>query len=263
MSGQMVSVVSILERIKVNSTKSTSANLNLREREREIECPKCQDRGVVLLENGMAQICPCREQKRLEKLFRSSEITPAFRSKTFGNYDADRIPEGDKMLSCAKEYAEKITTGIQGAAGVNWMVLLGEPGCGKTHLSMAVANQMIRQQIPVLYFQHVEGFSEIKDMLRSEQGIKKRLDQMKKVELLIWDDLWKRKKGYEPRPFEYETVFEVLNYRYLNLLPTIISSEKKPQELLEIDKAIGSRILERGKKHLVVIEGLENNYRLK
>jgi DNA replication protein DnaC len=57
-------------------------------------------------------------------------------------------------------------------------------------------------------------------------------------------------------------VFEVLNYRYLNLLPTIISSEKMPQELLEIDKAIGSRILERGKKHLVVVEGLENNYRL-
>jgi DNA replication protein DnaC len=216
---------------------------------------------VILLESGVAQICPCREQKRLEKLFKSSEVTPAFRSKTFENYEANRIPEGEKILSCAREYAEKITTSTWG--GTNWMVLLGEPGCGKTHLSMAVANQLIRQQVPVLYFQHVEGFSEMKDMLRNEHGIKKRLDQMKKVQLLVWDDLWKRKKGYEPRPFEYETVFEVLNYRYLNLLPTIISSEKMPQELLEIDKAIGSRILERGKRHLVVVEGLENNYRLK
>src|SRR5690606_28331605 len=97
----------------------------------------------------------------------------------------------------------------------NWLVLLGEPGCGKTHLSMAVANQLLQQHVPVLYFQHVEGFSEMKDMLKSEDGIKKRLDQMKKVQLLVWDDLWKRKKGQEPRPWEFETVFEILNYRYL------------------------------------------------
>lgn len=253
-----MNVVSILERIKVNSAKSTSVNLN--SREKEPECPKCQDRGVILLETGMARICSCQEQKRLEKLFKSSEITPAFRSKTFANYEGNRIPQGMKMLSCAREYAEGITSRTCGEN--NWMVLLGEPGCGKTHLSMAVANQMIRQEIPVLYFQHIEGLSEMKDMLRSEGGIKKRLDQMKKVQLLVWDDLWKRKKGQEPRPWELETVFEVLNYRYLNLLPTIISSEKTPQELLEIDKAIGSRILERGKRHMVVVEGLENNYRL-
>lgn len=258
MAGQASNIISILERIKVNSAKSTSANLN--SREKEPECPKCQDRGVILQETGMARICSCQEQKRLENLFKSSEITPAFKSKTFDNYEPNRIPVGEKLLSCAKEYAEKVMAGDIGIN--NWLVLLGEPGCGKTHLSMAVANQLLRQHVPVLYFQHVEGFSEMKDMLKNDDGIKKRLDQMKKVQLLVWDDLWKRKKGQEPRPWEFETVFEVLNYRYLNLLPTIISSEKTPRELLEIDKAIGSRILERGKKHMVVVEGLENNYRL-
>ncbi len=216
---------------------------------------------MILLESGMAQICPCQEQKKLERLFRSSEITPAFKSKTFKNFILNgRTAKVQEMYACAKEYADGLLTNRHGEN--NWLVLLGEPGCGKTHLSMAVANQLIRQQIPVLYFQHVEGFSEMKDMLKNEEGIKKRLDQMKKVQLLVWDDLWKRKKGQEPRPWEFETVFEILNYRYLNLLPTIISSEKMPLELLEIDKAIGSRILERGKKHLVVVEGLENNYRL-
>lgn len=164
------------------------------------------------------------------------------------------------MLKCTVNYAKNFSE-IKRQEN-NWLVLLGEPGCGKTHLSLAVANYLLRQYIPVLYFQHVEGFSEMKEMLRSKDGIKGRIDQMKKVQVLVWDDLWKRQTGHEPRPFEFETVFEILNYRYLNLLPTIISSEKLPQELLEIDKAIGSRILERGKRHLVVIKGLENNYRL-
>lgn len=193
-------------------------------------------------------------------MFRSSEITPAFKSKTFRNYDADRIPDGKKILKCAASYAKNFSKIKQQEN--NWLVLLGEPGCGKTHLSLAVANYLLRQYIPVLYFQHVEGFSEMKEMLRSKDGIKGRVDQMKKVQVLVWDDLWKRQAGHEPRPFEFEIVFEILNYRYLNLLPTIISSEKLPQELLTIDRAIGSRIMERGKRHLVVIKGLENNYRL-
>lgn len=216
---------------------------------------------MILQDNGIARICICQQQKRLERLFKSSEITPAFKSKTFENFKLEgRSEKVQKMYSCAKDYADSFPQITQEEN--NWLVFLGEPGCGKTHLSMAVANVLIRQDIQVLYFQHVEGFSELKDMLRNENGIKERIDRMKKVQLLVWDDLWKAKKGQEPRPWEFETVFEVLNYRYLNLLPTIISSEKLPQELLEIDKAIGSRILERGKTHLCVVQGIENNYRL-
>lgn len=218
------------------------------------------DRGIVLLDSGMAKICACQKQKRLEKLFASSEITPAFRGKSFKGYDASKIPIGKKMLSCATEYANNFSEIRQEEN--NWLVLLGEPGCGKTHLSMAVANQLIGQQVPVMYFQHVEGFSEMKDMLRSQSGIKERIDRMKRAQLLVWDDLWKQKQGQEPRPFEFDIVFEVLNYRYHNLLPAVISSEKLPKELLQIDTAIGSRILERGKNFLVVAEGLKNNYRL-
>lgn len=218
------------------------------------------DRGIVLLDSGMAKICTCQKQKRLEKLFISSEITPAFKAKNFNNYDTSKIPVGKKMLYCARDYANNFSEIKQEEN--NWLVLLGEPGCGKTHLSMAVANQLIQQQVQVLYFQHVEGFSEMKDMLRGQSGIKERIDQMKRAQLLVWDDLWKQKKGLEPRPFEFDIVFEVLNYRYHNLLPTVTSSEKLPKELLQIDMAIGSRILERGKKHLVVVSGLENNYRL-
>jgi DNA replication protein DnaC len=84
---------------------------------------------------------------------------------------------------------------------------------------------------------------------------------MKQVDVLYWDDLFKHPK--EPTSFEIDLAFEVLNYRYLNLKPTIISSERTPNELLAIDEALGSRILERSKGHLAVIQGIECNYRLK
>ena len=58
-------------------------------------------------------------------------------------------------------------------------------------------------------------------------------------------------------------MFEIVNYRYLNNLPLIISTEFTVDRLLDFDEAIGSRIFEMSKNYLVEIEGKENNYRLR
>lgn len=244
--------------------------MNIQAPDQAVECTKCQDRGFTF-DGRVARICSCQRQQKLNRLFKSSEITPAFRSKTFANFELEGRPAKVKeMYLCAKDYAGRFPEIVK--EDNNWLAFLGEPGAGKTHLSIAVANQLLTQEVPVLYFQHVEGLGELKNMLRSEGKFKERLDQMKKVQVLIWDDLWKKKSGWndfwkkkngeELTAFEFEVVFEVLNYRYLNLLPTIISSEWLPKQLIEIDLAVGSRILERSRKHLVVVEGIENNYRL-
>lgn len=240
----------------------TSANFSTEKQEKkhDYSCPDCRDRGIILTDNNTARICRCQGQRRLERLFESSRITPAFRAKTFENFRTDGRPAAVKtMYKCARNYAERFSE-LRDQEN-NWLVLLGEPGSGKTHLSIAVANVLLARKVPVLYFQHVEGMGELKDILRDEEGrIKTKLEEMKHAGLLIWDDLFKGKE--RPRDFEIEIAFEVLNYRYLNLLPTVISSEKTHEELLEIDRAIGSRIIERSRGHMVLVQGSEANYRL-
>jgi DNA replication protein DnaC len=77
---------------------------------------------------------------------------------------------------------------------------------------------------------------------------------------LVWDDLFKGRG--QPTDFIIETTFEIINYRYLNLLPTIINSERLPGALLDIDVAIGRRIIERSQGHIAIVEGIESNYSL-
>ena len=228
-------------------------------------CNKCKDKCYILIDDLTARVCSCQEQKRIERLFRGSQITPAFQGKTFKNFSEKKCtPAVLKMYLAAKAYTRDFNSLDEEEN--NWLVFLGQPGAGKSHLSLAVGNTLIQKGVPVLYFQHVEGINEMKDIIRrdGEESIGEKTSEMKKVDFLIWDDLFKPLPGQkEVRPFEVQIAFEVLNYRYLNLLPTAINSERTPKELVTIDEATGSRIIERGKGRMVVVEGLENNWRLK
>jgi DNA replication protein DnaC len=223
----------------------------------DYSCPRCQDTGLIVREDT-AFLCPCVKQKQLENLFRASKIKPAFRQKRFDNFDPDFSDDAREMFDAARAYVENFTD-IKNQPE-NWLVFLGQPGSGKTHLLIAVANSLMEQGHPVLYFQHVEGFAEIRDAVREggKEGTAGMIAEVKQAPVLLWDDMFKIRET----PFMLEVVFEIANYRYLNFLPTLFSSEKSPRELLEVDEAIASRILERARNRIFVNERIDLNYRL-
>ncbi len=228
----------------------TLANLNT-----PVKC-SC-DGGGWLYENDTARPCSCQVQKKLESRFKASKITPAFKSKTFKNYITQgRPPIISKMRDSALHYTQH----LQKLEENNWLVLLGRPGSGKTHLLMATANALIPRGVQALYFPHKEGMGEIMQGI-SDRTINPKMEQMKTVQLLLWDDFLKP-LGERPKCFEIAVAFEVLNYRYLNLLPTVVSSELLPGDLLAVDEALASRIIERGKGHITIAQGDGLNYRL-
>jgi hypothetical protein len=58
-------------------------------------------------------------------------------------------------------------------------------------------------------------------------------------------------------------IYPILNYRYLNYLPTIVSSECTPEILLELDEALARRLLEPAGNNIVVFRGQDYNYSMK
>ncbi len=61
---------------------------------------------------------------------------------------------------------------------------------------------------------------------------------------------------------DVNVMYEIVNYRYMNNLPLIISTEKNLDELLVFDEATGSRIIEMCIGNIIYLEGKELNYRL-
>lgn len=164
------------------------------------------------------------------------------------------------MKKCAGMYYEKFNS-IKSTRH-NSIYLCGQPGAGKTHLLIAVANSMIQKRnIDVLYFPYVDGFGDLKDDFSL---LEKKLARMKEAEVLFIDDLFKpAREGIRATDWQVEQMYNVINHRYLNHMPVMISSELNPRELLSVDEALGSRILEMAKGYTTVIPKDHNlNHRL-
>ena len=77
--------------------------------------------------------------------------------------------------------------------------------------------------------------------------------------VLVIDDLFKG----STTEADINYMFQIVNTRYLNNKPFICSSEKTHLQLLDIDEAIGSRLIEQAKGHTVWFrEDRKLNHRL-
>lgn len=202
--------------------------------------------------------CKCKLDREIQRTFKSSKVTEEFLRKRFDNFILDNRPACIRhAFNTAKAYSYHFQSFRNFRE--NSVCALGNPGSGKTHLLMAVANELMNQNVKVLYFPWVEGFNEIKDDLSQ---MDERISRLQKVDVLFIDDMWKGRKS--PTEFQIEQAFAIINYRYMEKKPILISSERSIDQMCDIDEALGSRINEMCKDFRIVMKGgRELNYRLR
>lgn len=246
---------------RINRIRQLQAEKSEDLTERVYQCPKCRDEEgfIITREDGSEawKFCECAERKRIERLFKASQITEEFRKKTFDNFDVEGRPQAVKdAYEAAKEYVADFEN-IRHQRR-NSIALLGVPGCGKTHLLMAIANNLMQNGVGVLYFPWVEGFNNLKANLDLSE---EKVYRLQTVPVLYIDDLFKGRE--KPTEFQREQLFAIVNHRYLNNLPILISSEWDFDRICAFDMAIGSRLYEMCRDYAVLLQGgLELNYRL-
>ena len=129
-----------------------------------------------------------------------------------------------------------------------------------THCSIALALNFLKQKIKVVYMPYRDVIKRIKQNMIDQKYYSKMISKYQSCEVLLIDDLFKGKINES----DINIMFEIINYRYLNFLPIIVSSEFSVDRLLAFDEGVGSRIYEMSKDYVVGIEkDLSNNYRLK
>lgn len=234
--------------------------------ESQYQCNVCKDSEWVLDERtNTAKPCRCREGKLYQRILEASGISEAFQKKTFSNFITK-----NEQIKAAKAMAIDYCRNFDAIRDTenNSIAFLGQVGAGKTHLCIAIANYLMKKHIGVRYMQYREDIIRIKQSVVDDVAYAKEINKYKKATVLLIDDLFKgavhkNRMGHEyVNEADLRAMFEIINYRYLKKAPMIISSEYTVEHLLDFDEAIGSRIIERCKGHIIELHGMELNYRL-
>jgi len=226
----------------------------------QYKCELCKDTGFIQKPQANMQPimtpCKCLEDERVKRLWRNSGINTDNLDKSFSNFE-EWSSKSKEMKSKAAEYYKSFNT--LRADRRNSILLCGNPGSGKTHVALALANNFLKKGIRAVYMPYRDIVTSLKQNMIDEEYYKKTLSKYQTCEILLLDDLYKGKVNET----DVNIMFELINYRYLNHLPIIVSTEFTVEKLLSFDEAIGSRIYEMSKNFIVEIEGTENNYRLR
>ena len=219
------------------------------------KCNKCNDRTFILIDNE-AVPCECRQVRQAEEILKKSGISEEFRNKRFNNFNytiENQVYEAYKEAYMYAKNFKSLEKEID-----NSIMFMGQVGAGKSHLSLAIANELMDSGVGVLYMGYREVVTGIKQNIMDEVYYNKIMNRYKNAKVLLIDDLFKGSISKS----DINIMFELINHRYFNKLPVIVSTELSIENLVNIDEALGSRLIEMSKDFLVGIRNKKLNYRI-
>jgi DNA replication protein DnaC len=211
------------------------------------DCPVCGGIGYVRLDVpvghpdfGRLEVCTCRQSQVShqirQRLFAMSNLDE-LRHLNFENFQPRGMiglsPRQADSLELAYNHSRQFAQSMKG-----WLLLMGGYGCGKTHLAAAIANFAVSLGVPALFI----TVPDLLDALRfayddPEATFEERFEDIRQAPLLVMDDFGTQ----NATSWAQEKLFQILNYRYINQLPLVITTNLP---LDDIEPRIGSRFMD-------------------
>ena len=226
-------------------------------------CNKCKDTYWVPTENGYRR-CECIDLESAKKRWENFGVKPDEVKKIAEYVPFDGITSSLKLkaIHYIKEFEIIKNTSSNGFG------ILGQSGSGKTHISVGIGAHLLGEGYKAIYMPYLEGMRELKACAMDLEYYIKLSTKYQKAEVLIIDDLFKDKIQNGKligtlTEADMKHIYPIINYRYLNRLPIIISTECTADMLEQLDEALAGRIIESCGDNITTIKGSKYNYRMK
>ena len=195
-----------------------------------VDCRICEGRGWVRRDApvghpdfGMAFPCSCQAEadaeRSLSRLRRYSNLGILSEARF---EDLDERGPGAGAEAQARYQAALTAARAFAAEPAGSLLLAGGHGTGKTRLAAAAANQIMERGVPVLFAFVPDLLDQLRGAYSNEAALPhdELFEQVKNVQTLILDDVG----AHSGTPWAEEKLFQIVNHRYINGLPTLVTS---------------------------------------
>src|SRR5215472_4645676 len=192
----------------------------------ETVCEKCGGTGWIIVERGSvsgAEACGCRFEGRAARMEERAQIPPLYRDKSFENFSVPgpENPIARRELTSVLLAVKNFVRDFPNEARPG-LLLVGEPGTGKTHLAVAALRKIIERGFECLFC----DYQNLLDRIRagydasSNSADKEAYRVALDTEVLLLDDIG----AHRVTDWVEDTVTSIVTQRCNNRKPLIATT---------------------------------------
>lgn len=197
----------------------------------EKPCPHCQGTGWILKESKtktVATRCSCFKEQKNQVLIEQANIPRRYENCSFKNFEIhnDSHRHG---LKISKQFVKNYPVQEIG------LLFIGPCGVGKTHLAVAIIQELIQKKnVPCYFCDFRELIRDIQNTFSPDSSLTESdvLSPVFQKEVLVLDELGAKRTT----AWVEETIFYIINNRYNNKKLTIFTSNYLDKEEEEEDR---------------------------